>query len=491
MMNRSAAIPLFGFLLAMGLNAAAQDKVGDLEKALDKTLSMRLDSSMENVPLEDYVGMLESFLQKKIAFFIDAAEVRDPGTIVITSDGKDTMLEVLKKNLKVVDLVPVACDGVLVVTTAKGVAQFKDTEWSGLTAQALAPHAALRQKLDTVYDFDWSPFDPRKGLEVLSKKAGVAVDLDRLSGEQARNPDKQLLYPRKVALRTALLCLARVTGISYEIRKDGTLTANPPKKQKGAMAPGSDGPVKLALSLSPGDRFTVSLSERLGRKTDQHFFIDRVVDYQVDGVSPEGIATLKGTYRKFGLDAKAIFNEAIEPEEIAIVWENGEYQKKSENRLYSAMVEQSVRCGIELKVDRRGRARQSGKAPVFQNLEFWGAGQLLGLPGCLPEEPLAPEQTWSSAETSSCARAEGILVRTESDVSVLSMKLEATRKYGTGSILETHFKGDVMVRFDAKRGLPREMKGSCRQSVVQNQTTTLLSVPGGDVEVEATITPAK
>src|SRR5689334_16818011 len=210
MMHRTATL---GFVLAMALNAAAQEKVGDLEKALDKTLSMRIDTSMENVGLEDYVSMLETFLQKKIAFFIDAAEVQDPSNIVITSDGKDTMLEVLKKNLKSVDLVPVPWDGVVVVTTPKNAGLFKDADWCGLGAKALAPHAALRRQLDTVFDFDWSPFDPRKGLEVLSKKSGVAVDTSRLSGDEARNPDKHLLYPRRVALRTALACLARVTGI--------------------------------------------------------------------------------------------------------------------------------------------------------------------------------------------------------------------------------------------------------------------------------------
>jgi hypothetical protein len=127
---------------------------------------------------------------------------------------------------------------------------------------------------------------------------------------------------------------------------------------------------------------------------------------------------------------------------------------------------------------------------MFQNLEFWGAGQLLGLPGCLPEEPLSPAQTWSYPAGSSAA-TEGKLLRTETEVAVLSLKLESTKKYDSGSVLETRFSGDVIVRFDAKRGLPREMKGSCRQSVVQNQTTTLLQVPGSEFTVEATITPAR
>jgi hypothetical protein len=487
MMHRCAAL---GFVLAMAMNAAAQEKVGDLEKALDKTLSMRLDSSMENVPLEEYISFLETFLQQKLACFIDTAEVRDPSQIMITSDGKDTLLEVLKKNLKTVDLVPIAWDGVVVVTTARGAAQFKDSDWCGLSVKALAPHAGLRKSLDTVFDFDWSPFDPKKGLEILSKKSGVAVDASRLSGDEARNPDKHLLYPRKVALRTALVCLARVTGITYEVGKDGTLTALPPKKQKGALAPAAGGPVKLALSLTPGDKFSVALSERVGRKDGHHFFVDRVIDYQVGSVSPEGIAKLKGTYRTFSLDAKVIFNDAVEPEEVVILWENGEYRKKSENRLYEGMVDENIRNGVALNVDRRGRARQTGQTVIFQNLEFWGDGQLLGLPGCLPEEPLSPEQTWSYPAGSSAA-TEGKLLRTETDVAVLSMKLEATKKYDSGSVLESRFSGDVLVRFDAKRGLPREMKGTCRQSVVRNQTTTLLQVPVSDVTVEATITPAK
>jgi hypothetical protein len=487
MMHPIAAL---GLVLAMALRAAAQEKVGDLEKALDKTLSMRLDSSMENVPLEEYISFLETFLQKKLACFIDAAEVRDPSQIMITSDGKDALLEVLKKNLKTVDLVPLPWDGVVVVTTAKGAAQFKDTEWCGLSAKALAPHAELRQKLDTVFDFDWSPFDPRKGLEILSKKSGVAVAADRLSGDDAKNPDKHLLYPHRVALRTALVCLARVTGITYEVGKDGTLKALPPKKQKGAKAPATEGAVKLALSLTPGDKFTVTLSERMGRQEDHHFFVDRVVDYNVEGVSADGIATLKGVYRKFGFQAKAIFNEAIEPEEIDILWEGGEYRKKSEHQLYSALVEQAIRSGVELKVDRRGRARQSGRNPIFQNLEMWGAGQLLGLPGCLPDEPIVPEQTWTYAGKVPPSTLEGKLLRSEAEVAVLSMKLQATKRQEAGRVLEMRYDGDVVVRFDAKRGLPREMKGTCRQSVVQNQTTTLLNVPGGDVEVTATVTPA-
>jgi hypothetical protein len=490
-MKRAAAIPAFGFVLAMALGAAAQEKVGDLEKALDKTLSMRLDTSMENVALEDYVSLLETFLGKRIAFFIDTAEVPDPSLIVITSDGKDTMLDVLKKNLKAVNLVPIAWDGVIVVTTEKGAAPFKDTEWCGLTAKALAPHAALRQKLETVYDFDWSPFDPRKGLEVLSKKSGVAVGVDRLTSDEAKNPDKHLLYPRKVALRTALVCLARVTGITYEVGKDGTLTALPAKKQKGATAPAPEGPVKLALSLTPGDRFTVTLSERMGQKDAHHFFVDRVIDYVVEDVSAEGIATLKGRYRKFGFSARAIFNDAIEPEEIEILWEGGEYRKKCEHRLYAPLVEQALRKGVELKVDRRGRARNCGSAPVFQNLEIWGAGQLLGLPVCLPEQPLRAEETWSYAGPSAPATMEGKFLRSEGDIAVLSMKLQSTQKQTAGEILETRYSGDVTVRFDAKRGLPREMKGICRQSVVRNQTTTLLQVTGGDVDVEATITPTK
>ena len=86
---------------------------------------------------------------------------------------------------------------------------------------------------------------------------------------------------------------------------------------------------------------------------------------------------------------------------------------------------------------------------------------------------------------------QGKLLRSDGDVAVLSLKLQSTQKQSAGEILETRFDGDVTVRFDAKRGLPREMKGISRQSVIRNQTTTLLNVTGGDVEVEATITPAK
>jgi hypothetical protein len=491
MMHPATRVTAFAFVLAAALDAGAQEKVGDLEKALDKTLSMRLDTSMENVALEDYISLLETFLQKKIAFFIDAAEVQDPSAIVITSDGKDTMFEVLKKNLKSVDLVPVPWDGVIVVTTAKGAAQFKDADWCGLGAKALAPHAGLRGKLDAVTDFDWSPFDPRKGLEVLSTKSGVAIDASRLSGDEARNPDKHLLYPRRVALRTALVCLARVTGITYEVGKDGTLKALPPKKQKGARAPGTDGPLRLALSLAPGDRFSVALSERLGPKEGHHFHLERVIDYAVEDVSAEGLATLKGSYRKFGFHARAIFNDAIEPEDVDILWEAGEFRQKSEHRLYTPLVEQAVRKGVALKVDRRGRARTCGSAPVFQNLEVWGAGQLLGLPACLPEEPLRSEETWAYAGKASPATMQGKLLRCDGDVAVLSLKLQSTQKQSAGEILETRYDGDVLVRFDAKRGLPREMKGICHQSVVRNQTQTLFPVSGGDVEVDATITPAR
>jgi len=487
-MHGTAAL---GFVLALSLSASAQEKVGDLEKALDKTLSMRLDTSMENVALEDYISLLETFLQQKIAFFIDAAEVQEPESILISSDGKDTMLGVLQKNLKTVNLVPVAWDGVVVVTSAKGAAQFKDMEWCGLGAKALAPHTALRAKLDTVYDFDWSPFDPRKGLEILSKKSGVAVDTSRLTGDEAKNPNKHLLYPRKVALRTALVCLARVTRITYEIGKDGALTALPPKKQKGAKAPAADGPVKLALSLTPGDKFSVALSERVGKKDAHHFHVDRVIDYVVEDVSTEGIATLKGTYRKFGFHARAIFNDAIEAEDIDILWEGGEFRKKSEHQVFTPFVEQAIRKGIVLKVDRRGRARTWESAPVFQNLEVWGAGQLLGLPACLPEEPLRAEETWTYSAKASPETMQGKLLRSDGDVAVLSLKLQSTRTQSAGDILETRYDGDVTVRFDAKRGLPREMKGVCRQSVVRNQTTTTFAGVSSDVEIEATITPAK
>ena len=487
-MHRSAAL---GFALAMAMNASAQEKVGEQQKALEKMLSARLDTSMENVGLEDYVSMLERILERKIAFFIDTAEVSDPSLVVITSDGKDTMLEVLKKNLKAVNLIPIAWDGVIVVTTAKGAPPFKDTEWCGLTAKALAPHVALREKLDTVYDFDWSPFDPRKGLEILSKKSGVAVDAGRLTGDETRNPDKHLLYPRKVALRTALVCLARVTGITYEVDRDGKLAALPPKKQKGARAPAADGPVKLALSLTPGDRFTVTLSEHMGKKDEHHFFVDRVIDYVVGDVSAEGVATVKGVYRKFAFHVRALFNDSIEPEEVDILWEGGDYRKKSEHRIYSGLVDEAVRAGVELKVDRRGRARISGSAPAFRNLEIWGAGQLLGLPGCLPEEPIRPEQTWTYDGKLPPSTLQGTMLRSEADVAVLSMKLHAVEKPASKEILEMRYDGEVLVRFDAQRGLPREMKGTCRQSFIRNGTTTVLDVPGSDVQVEATITPAK
>src|SRR4029079_19547160 len=218
---------------------------------------------------------------------------------------------------------------------------------------------------------------------------------------------------------------------------------------------------------------------------------DRVIDYVVGDVSTEGVATVKGVYRKFVFHAKALFNDSIQPEEVDILWEGGEYRKKSEHRIYSGLVDEAVRAGVELKVDRRGRARISGSAPAFRNLEIWGAGQLLGLPGCLPEEPIRPEQAWTYAGKLPPSTLQGTMLRSEADVAVLSMKLHAVEKQASNELLEMRYDGEILVRFDAKRGLPREMKGTCRQSFIRNGTTTALDVPGSDVQVQATITPPK
>lgn len=208
----------------------AQDKGNDPDKALKERLAQTVSMSFDHVPLQELVRFVEEFSGEELPFFLDPVEVK-ADSIFVSVAASASLDEILKQELGKQGLIHLVWNGIVVVTTAKGAKNFENVDWCGLAAKKLEGRMELSRKLGEVCEFDWSPYDPKKALEVLSKAGKVSIDASALSGDLAQEEKKDLLYPKKTTLRGALVCLSRATGITFEIAGDG-LVAKPPKTKR-------------------------------------------------------------------------------------------------------------------------------------------------------------------------------------------------------------------------------------------------------------------
>lgn len=204
-------------LLALAL---AQEKEEDLNRHAAALMSSQVQIALSEVSLTTVIAFVEGFLEEKLPFYIDPLAVKNVEELLVSYSGGDKLDLVLRSMLAPHDLVHFVWRGAVVVTTEKGKREFEKADWGGLDK-------IRNPKLDSVYEFDWSPFDPAKALEVLSKSSGLSIRLEGTAKEEGR---KDLLFPRKVTLRTALLCLSRATRLAFASDGKGGLIARPPQK---------------------------------------------------------------------------------------------------------------------------------------------------------------------------------------------------------------------------------------------------------------------
>jgi hypothetical protein len=203
------------------------------EHVEQRLLAVRMSVSFKDVPLTQWAAFVESMVGEALPFYIDPAEVKEPDKVTISASENDKAAgDVLKSSLATRGLAHRIWNGVIVVTTEKGAKEFDKPDWCGLDLKALADRKALVAELNTAHTFEWSPFDPRKAVEVLAKESGVAIDAGALASMKPSEENEYLLFPRKTTLFGALACLSRSTGITFEATKDGKLVARPPKEKK-------------------------------------------------------------------------------------------------------------------------------------------------------------------------------------------------------------------------------------------------------------------
>lgn len=217
--------------VGVALAGAVQDPAKQLDKEVETLLDTKVGVDMRDALLEHFIAFIEPLFDLKVPFYIDPVEVKKPDEILINATAAGALRDILKESLKTKDLVYRVWNGAIVVTTEKGMKDFEKPEWSGLSLKEIEGRKDkdLGGKLGAVHEFDWSPFDPKKALEVLSKASGLAIDTAGIDSMKPAEENKHLLYPRKTTLYGALVCLSRTTGITFEATKDGRLVARLPK----------------------------------------------------------------------------------------------------------------------------------------------------------------------------------------------------------------------------------------------------------------------
>jgi len=216
--------------------ASTQDpppqSAADLDKRAKESLQKKVSlAGIEGLTLPELFFMFATANDEDIEIYVDPVAVPKLDDLKISFAGEAPLDEVLKKSLKEKDLLHHVWQGIVVITNEKGRKALQETDWAGLSQKVLREHAELSKKLDTPYTFQWSPFEPQEALKQFAEASGVAINADALAGFDLKKEKRGLLSARRTTLRGALVCLARTTGITYEVSKNGALVAKlPPKK---------------------------------------------------------------------------------------------------------------------------------------------------------------------------------------------------------------------------------------------------------------------
>jgi len=225
------------FILGAVLAALASRQESEPKSAADLDKHAR-ESLQKKVAVAKGLALPELFFilgisgKLDIECYVDPIAVPKVDEVTTSFWGEAPLGEVLEKSLKPKGLFHHIWQGIVVITDEKGQKAFQDTDWTGLTQKPLSEHAALKKKLETPFVFEWNAFEPQEALKEFAKQSGVAISADALKGLEIKIEKRGMLSPSRTTLWGALVCLARTTGITYEISKDGGVVAKrpPPKK---------------------------------------------------------------------------------------------------------------------------------------------------------------------------------------------------------------------------------------------------------------------
>ncbi len=208
----------------------AEETAADLDKHVEESLQTKVAvAGGLTLPMMFYMLAVNGDVD--LHCYVDPIALPKIDDLKTKFLGEVPLTEVLAAILKPKSLVHMAWQGILVITDEKGRKALVEGEGSGLTPKALAGHSELSKKLDKVYTFAWNAVEPQEALKEFAKQSGVSIESAALKGLELKIEQRGMLSPKKTTLRGALGCLARTTGITYEITKDGGLVAKKPAKK--------------------------------------------------------------------------------------------------------------------------------------------------------------------------------------------------------------------------------------------------------------------
>lgn len=213
--------------------AARQDPPPETADDLDKRARETLQKKVvvvknTTLPMFFFTHAIDGL---KIELYVDPVAVPKVDDVETSFDGEAPLDEVLERTLKGKGLVHFVWHGTVVITDDKGRKAFQEADWTGLTQKQLKEHPELAKKMNTACTFKWDAYEPREALKEFAKVSGVAIKTDALAKLEVKRERRGMISPDRATLWGALVCLARTTGITYEIAKDGSLIATPPPKK--------------------------------------------------------------------------------------------------------------------------------------------------------------------------------------------------------------------------------------------------------------------
>jgi hypothetical protein len=208
-----------------------EETAADLDKQARDSLQTKA-AVLKGLTLPLLFYMLHTSGDVDIQCYVDPIAIPKIDEVTTSATEESPLEEILQKALKGKSLLHQVWQGIVLITDEKGRKAFEDIEWTGLTRKSLGEHAGLAKKLESVFTFKWNAFEPQEALKEFARVSGVEISADGLKGLKIKIEQRGMLSPSHTTLRGALACLARTTGITYEISKDGALVAKPPPKPR-------------------------------------------------------------------------------------------------------------------------------------------------------------------------------------------------------------------------------------------------------------------
>ena len=225
------AILLVAVVLAAPASRQEPEKKGaaDLDKHAREQLQKEV-SVLQDLTLPMFFFMLDTNEEADLEYYVDPVAIPKLDDVKTTFTGEGTLDEILEKTLKEKSLLHHVWQGIVFITDEKGRKALQDLDWTGLTKKSLEKHAELSKKLETAFAFKWDAYEPREALKEIAKQSGIAIQADALANMKVKREKRGLLSPRRTTPLGALWCLARTTGVTYEVSQSGGLVAKPPRK---------------------------------------------------------------------------------------------------------------------------------------------------------------------------------------------------------------------------------------------------------------------